>query len=168
MLQFRPYKAYDAVTIVSWIGDEVAFRKWCADRFPSYPITAEDLNRHYDAMSGSDSFYPFTTYDETGVVGHMILRFTDPEKTVLRFGFVIVDNQKRGKGYGKEMLTLATRYAFDFLKAERITIGVFENNEPACRCYRAVGFRDLPLGRPEFYHILNEEWKCLELEMTRP
>ena len=167
MLRLRPYKACDAETIVSWTGDEVAFRKWCADRFESYPITAEDLNRHYDAMAGSDSFYEMTAFDGTGPVGHLILRFTDEAKTVLRFGFVIVDPAKRGKGYGREMLRLAIRYAFDILGAERITLGAFENNEPAYRCYRAAGFRDVTPEEPETYAILGEKWKCLELAMER-
>ncbi len=149
MLRLRPYKACDAKAIVSWIGDETMFRKWCADRFESWPITAEDLNRHYAA-------------------GHLIMRFTDERKTILRFGFVIVDDQKRGMGYGKEMLQLAIRYAFDMLKAEKITLGVFENNEPAYRCYLAAGFRDKTGTQAEYYHIGNEDWKCLELEMDRP
>ena len=80
MLRLRPYKACDAQTIISWTGDEIAFRKWCADRFESYPITADDLNQHYDAMAYSDSFYEFTAFDETGVIGHLIMRFTDEEK----------------------------------------------------------------------------------------
>ena len=168
MLRLRPYKACDAKTIVSWIGDETAFRKWSADRFEAFPITAEDLNRHYGAMAESDSFYEFTAFDEDGAVGHLIMRFTDEQKTVLRFGFVIVDAQKRGRGYGKEMLELAIRYAFEILKAEKITLGVFENNDPAYKCYRAAGFRDVPKTEPEFYHVLNEEWKCLELELTGP
>lgn len=53
-----------------------------------------------------------TAFDETGVVGHLIMRFTDAEKTILRFGFVIVDDMKRGQGLGKEMLLLALKYAF--------------------------------------------------------
>ena len=167
MLRLRPYKACDAQTIVSWIGDETAFRKWSADRFGAYPISADDLNRHYDAMAASDSFYEFTAFDETGVTGHMIMRFTDADKRIVRFGFVIVDSSKRGKGYGKGMLELAIRYAFDILKAERITLGVFENNAPAYRCYKAVGFRDLELPEPELFRIGNEEWNCLELELTR-
>lgn len=167
MLRLRPYKACDAAAIVSWTGDEVSFRKWCADRFDSYPITAEDLNRHYDALAGSDSFYEMTAFDETGVVGHLIMRFTDEEKTILRFGFVIVDSRKRGMGYGRDMLKLAARYAFGILKAEKITLGVFENNEPACRCYRAAGFREVPEAEPEYCSILNEDWKCIELEMDR-
>ena len=168
MLRLRPYKACDAAKIVSWTGDETAFRKWCADRFESWPITAEDLNRHYDALADSDSFYEMTAFDETGAVGHLIMRFTDERKTILRFGFVIVDDKKRGKGCGKGMLQLTIRYAFDMLKAEKITLGVFENNEPAYRCYLAVGFREKDTGETEYYHIGNEDWKCLELEMDRP
>ena len=167
MLRLRPYKACDAATIVSWIGDETAFRKWSADRFPAYPITAADLNRHYEAMADSDSFYEFTAFDGTGILGHLIMRFTDEKKTVLRFGFVIVDPGKRGKGYGREMLALAIRYGFDFMKVEKITLGVFENNEPAYRCYRAAGFRDVPGQEHAFYMIENEAWSCREMELTR-
>ena len=167
MLRLRPYKACDAATIVSWIGDETAFRKWSADRFPAYPITAADLNRHYEAMADSDSFYEFTAFDGTGIVGHLIMRFTDEKKTVLRFGFVIVDAGKRRKGYGREMLELAIRYAFDILRVEKITLGVFENNEPAHRCYLAAGFRDVETREAEYYAVLNQKWKCLEMEMDR-
>ena len=39
-----------------------------------------------------------TAFDENGVVGHLIMRFIDEEKSILRFGFIIVDNKKRGMG----------------------------------------------------------------------
>ena len=151
MLRLRPYKACDAAAIVSWSEDEAAFRRWSADRFPAYPITAEDLIQHYDAMDGSDSFF----------------EFTDDEKTTLRFGFVIVDPRKRGQGYGREMMNLAVRYAFDFLKVKRITLGVFENNLPAYRCYRAAGFRETPNCGASWYTIGTENWKCIEMELTK-
>ena len=167
MLRLRPYKACDAAAIVSWSEDEAAFRRWSADRFPAYPITAEDLNRHYDAMAESDSFFAFTAFDDSGPVGHLIMRFINDEKTALRFGFVIVDPRKRGQGYGREMLNLAVRYAFDCLKTEKITLGVFENNAPAYRCYRAAGFRETPCCEASRYHIGNEEWKCIEMEQTK-
>lgn len=167
MLRFRPYKDCDAETIVSWIGDETAFRKWSADRFDHYPITADDLKAHYHAMDESDSFFPMTAFDESGPVGHMIMRFTDPPKRVLRFGFIIVDSQKRNRGYGREMLRLAIRYAFEMLSVEKITLGVFKNNEQACVCYLKSGFRLLPDGQETFFSIMGENWKCLELEMDR-
>lgn len=167
MLRLRPYKPCDAETIVSWIKDEISFRKWCADRFEKYPINAEDMNAHYDALANMDSFFQMTAFDESGVVGHLIMRFVDEEKKTLRFGFVIVDDSKRGMGYGKEMLQLAAKYAFDILKVEKVTLGVFENNEAAYHCYKAAGFKNVEIAKEEYFKILGEDWKCLELEMMK-
>ncbi len=167
MLRLRPYKPCDAEKIVSWLSTEDSFFKWSAGRFGAYPITSEDINHKYIDLNGdcpeADNFYPFTAYDEAGVVGSMIMRFTDTEKKVLRFGFIIVDDTKRGKGYGKEMLRLAMKYAFEILKVEKLTIGVFENNPGAYRCYTSLGFQQV--GK-ESYIIQGEQWDCLELVLT--
>lgn len=164
MLRLRPYKVCDAEVITGWLKDERAFRMWCADCYETYPISADDMNKHYEEMAQSDSFFEMTAFDETGIVGHLIMRFTDQAKKVLRFGFVIIDDTKRGKGYGKEMLQLALKYAFDILKVEKVTLGVFENNVAAYGCYRAVGFTEVPLENNAVYHILGEDWRCLEME----
>lgn len=171
MLRLRPYKRCDAKYIVSWIKDEVSLRKWSSDRYGAYPITEEDINQKYLDCNGDcaeeDNFYPVTVFDESGVVGHMIMRFTDAEKKVLRFGFVIVDDEKRGCGYGKEMLKLAIRYAFEILRVEKITLGVFENNPAAHGCYKAVGFKDISSDESWYYHGLGEAWKVIEMELIR-
>ena len=112
---------------------------------------------------GTDNFYPVTAIDEYGIVGHMILRYTDDRKSIVRFGFVIVDDTKRGMGYGKEMLHLAIQYARNEIGAKKITLGVFENNAAAKYCYRAVGFKDVDASG-EYYHVLGQDWKCLEME----
>ena len=163
-MRLRPYKNCDAEYIVKWIKDEVSFRKWCADRYDKYPISSEDINNHYDLFKNDDNFYEMTAEDDSGVVGNLIMRFTDEEKKVLRFGFVIVDDSKCGRGYGKEMLSLALKYAFEILKVEKVTLGVFENNLPAYYCYKAVGFKDITVNHSEYYNVLGESWRCLELE----
>ena len=88
-------------------------RKWTSDRYDHYPITPEDMNYKYIDCNGDcseeENFYPFTAFDESGIVGHLILRYTDSEKKTLRIGFVIVDDSKRGKGYGKQMIMLASK-----------------------------------------------------------
>lgn len=165
MLRLRPYKRCDAKYIVGWAKDEYAFRQWTADRYDKYPINADDMNAHYDTLAESDAFFQMTAFDETGVVGHLIMRFTDEKQEVLRLGFVIVDDEKRGLGYGKEMLRLSIEYAFQILKVRKITIGVFENNEPAYYCYKVVGFKDVPQEEYEYYNVLGESWKCVELEI---
>lgn len=168
MLRLRPYKKCDAKRIVSWIKDEISFRKWCANRYNKYPINENDINSYYSTMEDLDTFFPMTAFDETGIVGHLIMRFIDENKKILRFGFIIVDDKKRGQGYGKEMLQLSIKYAFEILKIQKITLGVFDNNKSAYYCYKAIGFQDVKLEDNEYYHILNEDWKCLELEIRKP
>lgn len=170
MLRLRTYKMNDAGTIIGWCKDEAAFRKWTADRYESFPITEADMNKKYMEDNGDcaepDNFYPMTAFDDSGIVGHLIMRFTDEKKKVLRFGFVIVDDAKRGMGYGKEMITLALKYAFEILMVDRVTIGAFENNVPAYRCYRSAGFRDVE-EEETICEISGEKWKILELEYSK-
>ena len=119
----------------------------------------------YDSVEYNDTFFAFTAFNEDGVTGHLTMRFTDEKNKIVRFGFVIVDDKKRGKGYGAEMLRLAIRYSFDILKAEKITLGVFEKNTSAYNCYKSVGFKDVVTKEYEYYNINGEKWKCLEMEL---
>lgn len=165
MLRLRPYKACDAQYIVSWIKDEYSFRQWCADRYESYPIRAEEMNKYYEAFQNDENFWQMTAFDETGVVGHLIMRFTDEQKATLRLGFIIVDSEKRGKGYGKGMLKLALQFAFQTVKVSKVTLGVFNNNQAAYHAYQSVGFYKVPAERRERYLIKGEEWECIEMEI---
>lgn len=115
MLSLRPYKKCDAKTITGWIKDEHSFRNWCADRYKRYPIKPRDMIKMYDSVEYNDTFFAFTAFNEEGVAGHLTMRFTDEKNKIVRFGFVIVDDKKRGKGYGAEMLRLAIKYSFDIL-----------------------------------------------------
>ena len=111
-----------------------------------------------------DNFYPMTAVDENGPVGHLILRYTNEEKTTIRLGFIIVDDTRRGMGYGKKMIQMAMQYAFDMLKAEKLTLGVFENNPSAYYCYKAAGFKEIETEQDFVFEILGEKWKCIEME----
>lgn len=170
-LKLRPYKPGDAERIVSWIKDERALRKWSSDRYGVYPITADDMNYKYLECNGEctepDNFYPLTAVSEEGIVGHLILRYTDEAKQVIRIGFVIIDDTKRGKGYGKRMIQMATKYAFEFLQAEKVTLGVFENNPPAYYCYKSAGFKEIPMEKTFVYEFQGEQWNCIEMEVNK-
>ena len=107
----------------------------------------------------------FTAIDENDVIGFFTMRNPGESLDELRFGFVIVDSEKRGKGYGKAMLRLGLKYAKEIYGAQKVSLGVFENNEAAYHCYKAVGFKDVTLDEAETYHVLGEDWNCLELEI---
>lgn len=164
MLHMRPYQPEDAEHILSWIKNEYAFRQWSADRYERYPAMPEDMNRLY---AGAKDFFPMTAYDESGVVGHMTMRFPTQEKNELRFGFVIVDDTKRGCGYGKDMLNMALFYAFCVARVDRVSLAVFENNQAAYGCYSSAGFREVETEETEAYHVMGETWNCREMKLEQ-
>lgn len=172
MLILRPYKSDDAVRIVDWCRDERTFRQWVSDRYDYFPITEADMNDKYFDNNGdcieTDNFYPLTAVEEDGtIVGHMIIRYLNGDNQQLRFGWIIVDHNKRGQGYGKEMVQLAVKYSFEILQAEKISIGVFDTNMPAYYCYVAAGFKDVEISEHQAFRFDDERWNVLELELTR-
>ena len=159
-MTLRPFTINDAPIILSWIKDETAFRKWSADRYPVYPPKPEDMVVQYAA----DNVFPITAINNDGkVVGHIMLRYPDPSKAIIRFGFVIVDDQLRGKGYGKQMLQLAIQESKEEFGAKKITLGVFDNNPSAFHCYESVGFKVIGT---DSYQIDGEKWTGKEMEIT--
>ena len=108
--------------------------------------------------------YPLTAIADDEIVGHILLRFPSEDKSLIRFGFVIVDDSKRDKGYGKQLLRLAIDYAQRELGAQKITLGVFCDNFSAVECYKSVGFR---ITGEDAYSIDGEEWKEFEMELEK-
>ncbi|MBE5942166.1 MAG: GNAT family N-acetyltransferase [Lachnospiraceae bacterium] len=158
MIRIRPYKSTDANTILSWCQDERAFYQWTAGVMGEFPITDNEF-------SFVENLMPFTAFDENGVLGFFTYRNPNDNMDELRMGFVIVDPNERGKGYGKAMLRLGLQYAFEIYGAKKVSLGVFENNASAYHCYKAVGFEDVVLDEMETYRVLNEEWICKELKI---
>ncbi|MDE5964912.1 MAG: GNAT family N-acetyltransferase [Eubacterium sp.] len=165
-MELRKYKADDAQVIVKWLRNEYAFRQWSADRYESYPITADNMNNYYVQYS-NDELYKLTAVDEDEIIGHLTIRFIDDERKIARLGFVIVDDTKRGNGYGKQLISSALKYAFDELKADKVTLGVFENNTPAVCCYLSCGFKIVEKEITESYQCMGEIWNCIEMEVIR-
>lgn len=164
-MRLRPYKSCDAAVIEKWIQEKEVFQKWSGSRFGEFPIDARVIDDKYCKANGDcseeDNFYPWTAVDEdNNIVGHFIMRYTNGDNRQLRFGWVIVDDTMRGKGYGKQMLLLGLKYAFEIFGARKVTIGVFENNEPAHRCYKKVGFADTGI-------IKSEPWNIIEMEILK-
>ena len=164
MFSIREYKNVNAEKILSWITDEKSFRQWSADKYESYPPDPQEMIQFYDSMKPQGA-KAFIFCDGDKEIGHFILRpLDDGSNKTFRIGFIIVDSSIRGKGYGKKMLLAALEYASKEFGAERITLGVFENNPKALKCYASVGFRQYG---EENYTIGTENWKCLEMEYIK-
>lgn len=161
----RKYNEKDASKILSWVSDERIFRRFTFDRFDTYPITKDEFNDYYENSESLMKMYPLMMEDlETKEsVGHICLTVLDEKNRVIKLGMVVVDSEKRGFGYGRLLLKEAIRYAKVNLKAERILIGVFEDNTPAINLYSSIGFKETSSCKTE-YTFMSEKWNLLELE----
>ena len=166
MLCLRPYKPCDAAQIVRWCADETAFYLWSAGRFDHYPITAQEFNTYYEAHGGEEDFFGLCAYDEEGLAGHVLMRAQDADRRNIRFGLIIVDPARRGQGVGRGLLTLALRYAFAFLQAQRVTLGVFAQNAAARRCYDRLGLAVLDVPG-DTLRVYGQTWQLIEMGCTR-
>lgn len=161
MFSFRPYKQSDAKEIASWISTEEEYYKWCAGIIKGYPVTEETLCEYEKGISTNNRVFWMIACEDEVPFGFIQIRYPEKSMEVVRFGFVIVDDKLRGKGYGKTILRMAILYAFESLNATKITLGVYENNNLAYKAYASVGFSNTKHSKTE--HILGKDWVCNEM-----
>lgn len=112
-LALRPYLPSDAAVIASWLKSEYLMRQWCADRYEHYPVTPEDMNAYHAKYIDGQHSRALIMRDGDDIVGYITLRTPADNPAEQRLGFVIVDDSKRGCGYGKTLVSMAVKYAFE-------------------------------------------------------
>ena len=165
-MNFREYKNEDGEKILSFIKSEREFRLWSANRYGSYPISSNDINKNYLECKKISNFYPFTLTDSGRTIGHLILRNPEKDLSVIRLGFVIVNPDIRGKGYGKILVNKAIVYAREKLGAKEINLDVFTNNKSAIECYKSVGFEITNILK-NAYKFHDEYWDSAEMVLKQ-
>lgn len=132
----RPYRRSDLPGILSWTNDTEATR-----------YLTEIFDKPYTEKNGED----FLNYALSGGSDRMMFVMADPvteeywgqislERISRRDGTAEVDvvlakEEHRGKGIGREALSLLLRYAFDTLGLRRVELTVFAENSRARLCY---------------------------------
>lgn len=165
MLRIRPYRTHDSEEIANWCQDARTFYRWTEGRMGDFPVTPERIELAVSARLDDPAYFPFTAFDDSGIVGFFTLRKPCAQSDALSFGYVILCPSVRGKGYGKRMLQLGMTFAFELYGASKVMLEVFENNPNAYHCYHSVGFREN--GTVYSYDLCGESWKSVEMELSR-
>lgn len=164
-MKLRMFRESDSAAICGWIKDEKVLYQWSADMIGKFPLKPNLLSEYYASVANGDTFFPVCICDDADrLIGHLIIKYPNSEdRSLVRFGFVIINNELRGQGYGRRTMQSAIEYAKNVLKAERITLGVFADNESAKHCYESVGFA--ATGAVHVYKLPVGEWECIEMEL---
>lgn len=166
-MRLRPYIAHkDYEYISGWISDERTHAMWCGDRIP-YPLSEDSfhgvLEKH--AIEWTDSAYVATEDDGTPV--GFFCYSVDIESNAGFLRFVLIDSDKRGRGYGREMLRLALRYAFLLTGVELVQLNVFDENTAAKHCYESVGLTQRSISKDAFSYQ-DELWSRCNMIASNP
>lgn len=137
----RPLEREDLnARYLSWLNDPEVTRYMETGTFP---ITAPDLEKFYDEVTGSRNQVILAVADKKSGqhVGNVKLGPIQWIHRCATFGIMIGDKKFWGRGVGLEATRLMVEYGFDRLNLRRIDLGVFAEHEAAVRCYEKSGFK---------------------------
>ena len=139
-MRLRPYIAFkDFYEIKNWVTEERMHAMWCANLI-QFPIEKDNFEKILQEAAERFGDSPYVaTSDDGELIGFFCYSVNlDTNEGMLKF---VMNNSKyRGKGYGKKMLLLAVKYAFEITNVEAVHLNVFPENERAKKCYESVGF----------------------------
>lgn len=123
-------------------------------------------------LATSDAFvYKVVEVESGEIVGHVSLGGISRKNRSARISRVLIGSgPHKGKGYCKDMIKAILKVGFEELNLHRISLGVYDFNTAAIKCYKSSGFsvdgisRDVLLQKGEWWSlvemsILEHEWK---------
>ena len=154
-MKLRDYIKEDSPIIATWLRSEEELYKWSSDRFNKFPLEENDIEENYAPQLEAGRFFPLTAEDEEGnVIGHFIIRYPrEDDDSSVRFGFVIVAPEFRGKGYGKALLKKLAQITVE-RGCGRLEWSCLDWNKPSTEFYRDLGA--IPMNEWTTYRVTGD------------
>ncbi|PLW95268.1 MAG: GNAT family N-acetyltransferase [Marinilabiliales bacterium] len=115
--------------------------------FSKYLMEQYVMNAQQDIYAAKQLRLMVDTNDEEGLtVGCIDLFDFDPANRRAGIG-ILISEEARGKGYGKEALELMIEYAFNTLNLHQLFCNILENNEQSIAMFKKAGFTEVGLKR---------------------
>lgn len=170
MIRLELMKKEDLTYIVKWNANtSPEFLMQWAGPYMNYPLTEEQLlsymDQHKINSEGTDTHF-YKIVDDSGLMlGCIELGKIDPVNQSARIGKVLVGNtESRGSRIGRQAVQKVLQGGFEKLKLHRISLGVFDFNESAIRCYKNCGF-EIDGIMKESRKIGDVYWNLIEMSL---
>ncbi|WP_456272710.1 GNAT family N-acetyltransferase [Bacillus sp. AK031] len=173
MIELQYFTKDDFDQLINWFDSKREYIQWGGGGF-GYPLTHGKLQSHIEDANQEDSkkfIYKAIEKDTGKGIGHISLESIDRDNRSAKVCRVLIgDDSMRGKGAGEALMKEILKVAFDTLNLHRVSLGVYDFNESALRCYEKAGFqkeglkRDVQKYEEEYWNlwemsILEDEWK---------
>ncbi|WP_409254262.1 GNAT family N-acetyltransferase [Bacillus sp. SCS-153A] len=172
MIELQLFSEEDFDQLIAWLDSKREYIQWGGGGF-GYPLTRQNLHLHIKDANKQDSkkfVYKVVERASGKAVGHISLESIDRENRSARVCRVLVgEDSMRGKGVGGAMMEEILKVAFGQLHLHRVSLGVYDFNHSAIKCYEKAGFkkeglkRDVQRYEEEYWNlwemsILEDEW----------
>ncbi len=168
MIRLEYFDREDFQQLIEWMNNEHLIMNWAGSLF-KYPLTEDSLDWYTEDTNktgSSDAFiYKAISTASGKTVGHISLGSISDKNRSARISRVLVGNTERGKGVCTGMIKAILKIGFEDLKLHRISLGVYDFNTSAIRCYEKCGFVKEGLMRDVLRYDDNTYWSLFEMSI---
>ena len=169
MIKLEYFGREDFKQLMEWMNNEHLITNWAGSLF-RFPLTEDSLDWYIletNNLDSSDAFiYKAINTTSGKTVGHISLGGISEKNRAARISRVLVGNtEERGKGVCAGMIKAILKIAFEDMKLHRISLGVYDFNKAAIRCYEKCGFVKEGLMRDVLRYDNETYWSLLEMSM---
>ena len=135
----RPPKPDDVSLMISWFEDLEVTRFM----FLRFPNSIDSEKEWFDRMQKSPNDVVWVVEHEGRAVGTTAIHEIDWKNGFGTTGTVIGDKAAWGKGLGRELMQLRTRFAFTQLPLRKLKASYLQGNDASARAQAAAGYREV-------------------------
>lgn len=140
LLSLRSFELSDAETLHRWEHDETAWASSTTLAPLSAEFVREYIIRSVDSIiTQRELSLLLQSRDNHTPVGYLQFLAYDPISRRVGLGLFVAPEHRR-KGYAKEAVQLAIRYAFGRLGVSMLYADILESNVACCRLFDELGF----------------------------
>jgi RimJ/RimL family protein N-acetyltransferase len=166
MIKLEFFTKDDFEQLIQWIDTESLLISWSGSLF-SFPLTQSSMEWYLgdtNDLNTSGALVYKAVETETGeTIGHISLGGISRKNKSARISRVLIGNAaNKGKGYCKQMITEVLKVGFDEMQLHRISLGVYDYNTAALKCYQAAGFSIEGTMREVLLHD-GKWWSLIEM-----
>ena len=168
MIKLQPFNENDFNALIEEIPDARFLLQWAGPKY-RFPLDKAQLQGTLSETLGQQpkiTMFKAVLSHTMETVGHIQLMSIDYNIKACSMGRVLIYSKYRGKGFGKEMVTMAVQHAFEILGINEIMLGVFDFNKTARAVYKNVGFVAFEFDNAAVA-FENEKWNRIRMKIQK-
>jgi len=159
MIRLEKFDAAFYPQLIGSIKDAHELMQFAGPEF-TFPLTEEQIEK---SLSDKNRIaFRVVNVSNGSTIGHCEICFKDSFANLGRI--LIMDQTLRGKGIGKQIVTLLLEFILENSKQRKVELNVFDFNTSAIKCYEKIGFVINP-DKKFVREMDHETWTALNMNL---